>query len=301
MNTRRTWTVARKEFLHIVRDTRSLVMALAVPLLMLLLFGYALTLDVDRIPTLIYDADQSPESRELIARFQGSRYFDMLGATTDYRTIQDEIDRDRCLLGVVIPPDYSRDLHSAEEAHVQLLLDGSDANTASLALGYANALIQGYNRQIRARALNRRGGGELIIPVTGQLRIWYNSELESKNYVVPGLIAVILMIIAALMTSLAIAREWESGTMEQLLSTPLRATELVLGKMLAFFCLGVTDMLIAILVGILIFQVPLRGSFVFLIVTSCVFLVGALFWGVLISASTKSQLVAYQMGMLSSF
>jgi ABC-2 type transport system permease protein len=180
-------------------------------------------------------------------------------------------------------------------------LDGSDSNTASLALGYANALIQGYNRQIRTRAQNRQGGGELAIPVTGQLRIWYNSELESKNYVVPGLIAVILMIIAALMTSLAIAREWESGTMEQLLSTPLRSTELVLGKMLAFFCLGVTDMLIAILAGVFIFQVPLRGSFVFLVVTSCVFLVGALFWGVLISASTRSQLVAYQMGMLSSF
>jgi ABC-2 type transport system permease protein len=301
MNLRRTLTVARKEYLHILRDTRSLGMALAVPLLLLLMFGYALTLDVDRIPTLIYDADQSPESRELIARFQGSRYFDVLGAVSNYGTSQREIDRDHCLLGVVVDQDYSRDLHNGREAQVQLLLDGSDSNTASLAMGYAATIVQSQNQQVRFRAQNQRGLGRFESPLDGRLRVWYNSELESKNYIVPGLIAVILMIIAALLTSLTIAREWETGTMEQLLSTPLRAAEVVLGKMLAFFCLGLIDMLIALLVGVYVFRVPLRGSVLFLIATSCIFLVGALFWGVLISAVTRSQLVAYQVGMLTSF
>jgi ABC-2 type transport system permease protein len=276
-------------------------MALAVPLLLLLMFGYALTLDVDRIATLIYDSDQSPESRELVARLEGSRYFQILGVVNQYGTIQEEIDSDRCLLGVVIPQDYARDLHTGREAQIQLLVDGSDSNTASLALGYAEALIQFESQRVRRQAQNQRGVGRIPAPVEGRLRVWYNSELESKNYIVPGLIAVILMIIAALLTSLTIAREWETGTMEQLLSTPLRAAEVVLGKMLAFFCLGITDMLIALLVGVFIFQVPLRGSVLFLIATSCIFLVGALFWGVLISAMTRSQLVAYQVGMLTSF
>ena len=301
MNIRRTWTVARKEYLHILRDTRSLAMALAVPLLLLLMFGYALTLDVDRIPTLIYDADQSPGSRELVARFEGSRYFEVLGAVDRYETIQDEIDNDYCLLGVVIPQDYSRDLHTGKDAQVQLLLDGSDSNTASLALGYAEALIQIQSQEVRSQAQNQLGAGQIPPSVEGRLRVWYNSELESKNYIVPGLIAVILMIIAALLTSLTIAREWETGTMEQLLSTPLKAAEVVLGKMLAFFVLGLVDMLIALLVGLYVFRVPLRGSVLFLIATSCIFLVGALFWGVLISAVTRSQLVAYQVGMLTSF
>jgi len=301
MNLRRTRAVARKEFLHILRDPRSLIMALAVPLMMLLLFGYALTLDVDRIPTLIYDADQSPKSRELIERFRGSRYFQILGLVDNYKTIEEKIDRDECLLGVVIPQHYSRDLLAGHETEVQLLLDGSDSNTAAIALGYAEGLLQTYALQLRSEALDRRGGGRLTPPVEPQLRVWYNSALKSKNYIVPGLIAVILMIIAALLTSLTIAREWEMGTMEQLLSTPLRPTELVLGKMVAYFGLGLIDMLISIGVGVLLFRVPLRGNPLFLFFTGCVFLFGALCWGILLSALARSQLLAYQMGMVTSF
>ncbi len=301
MNLRRTRAVARKEFLHIVRDPRSLVMALGLPLLMLLLFGYALTLDVDRIPTLIYDSDNSPESHELVERFRGSRYFQILGSVDRYAAIEHEIDRDRCLLAVVIPRDYSRKLLSGQEAAVQLLLDGSDSNTASIGLGYAEALIQTHSLELRSAALNKRGGEEFSSPVEARLRVWYNSQLKSKDYIVPGLIAVILMIIAALLTSLTIAREWEMGTMEQLLSTPLRPAELVLGKMVAFFGLGLIDMLVAIGVGVLLFQVPLRGNPFFLFITGCIFLFGALCWGILLSAVAKSQLLAYQMGMLSSF
>jgi ABC-2 type transport system permease protein len=301
MNLRRTRAVARKEFLHIVRDPRSLGMALAVPLLMLLLFGYALTLDVDRIATLVYDADQSPASRELIERFRGSRYFQILGFVDEYRTIEKKIDQSQCLLGLVIPRDYSRNLLAGKDAEVQLLLDGSDSNTAAIALGYAQGLLQTYALQLRADAFNRKGGGQVKPPAEARLRVWYNTELKSKNYIVPGLIAVILMIIAALLTSLTIAREWEMGTMEQLLSTPVRPTELVLGKMVAFFGVGLIDMVVAIGAGVLIFQVPLRGNPLLLFFTGGVFLFGALCWGILLSAIARQQLMAFQMGILSSF
>jgi ABC-2 type transport system permease protein len=301
MNLRRTWAVMRKESLHILRDPRSLLMALAVPLVMLMLFGYGLTLDVDRIPTLIYDADQSPASRELVAQFQGSRFFQILGWVNEYRAVEQAIDRDQCLLGVVIARDYSRKLAAGQQGDVQLLLDGSDSNTASIALGYAQALLQVYSLELRTRALDRKGGGKLKAPVEGRLRVWYNSELKSRNYIVPGLIAVIINIIAALLTSLTIAREWEMGTMEHLLATPLRPAELVLGKLAAFFGLGLADMLIAVLVGVFLFDVPLRGNPLFLILTGCIFLCGALCWGILVSALARTQVLAYQMGMLTSF
>jgi len=301
MNLRRTRAVARKEFLHILRDPRSLVMALALPLLMILLFGYALTLDVDRIPAIVYDMDRSPGSRELISRFQASRYFQILGAATDYAAIQQEIDRDECMLGIVVPQDYARDVLTGRMPQIQLLFDGSDSNTASIGLAYANGIVQMFAADLRTRAQNRMGSGAGGIPVEPRLRVWYNSQLKSKNYIVPGLIALILMIIGALMTSLTLAREWEMGTMEQLLSTPLRPAEVALGKMSAYFVLGLIDMLLTIFVGVFIFQVPQRGSYIFLVVSGCLFLIGALLWGILISALTRSQLVAYMLAMVTSF
>lgn len=301
MNLRRAWAVARKESLHILRDPRSLVLALAVPVVMLLLFGYALTLDVDRIPTLVLDRDNTPESRELIAQFRGSRYFEIVGTAGEYGAIERAIDRGQCLLGLVIPVDYSRDLLRRHTVEVQALLDGSDSNTASIALGYVDALLRAHAAGIRLKALDRLGTGKIDPPVEARLRVWYNEELKSKNYVVPGLIAVILMIIAALLTSLTIAREWEMGTMEQLLSTPLRPAELLLGKLSAYFALGLADTLIAMALGVFLFEVPLRGNPFFLLVTSCIFLFGALCWGILISALARTQLLAFQLGMLTSF
>jgi ABC-2 type transport system permease protein len=301
MSYRRLRAVCIKELHHITRDARSLVMALAVPVMMLLLYGYALSLDVDHIPTLIYDQDQTSASRDLIRQFQGSKYFEIRGFVTGYDEIQRSIDRNRVLMGVVIPHDYSRNIGLGRDAPVQILLDGSDSNTASIAMGYAESVVRGYSLSLRADVMNQRGGEPLTAPVDARLRVWYNSSLESKNYVVPGLIAVILQIIAALLTSLTIAREWEMGTMEQLLSTPLRPVEIVLGKMTAYFGVGLADSVIALLVGLFVFQVPLRGSLGLLAVSICVFLFGALCWGILISATAKSQLQAYQMGILSSF
>ena len=301
MNLRRTRAIARKEFLHILRDPRSLIMALALPLLMILLFGYALTLDVDRIPTLVYDMDNSPESRELISHFDGSRYFRVNGVTDNYTIVEKKIDRDECMLCITIPRDYSRELNSGRAPQVQIIFDGSDSNTASIALGYAQSILETFGQTIRTETQDRRGGMRMNPPMSGRLRVWYNSDLKSKNYIIPGLIALILMIIGALMTSLTLSREWEMGTMEQLLSTPLRPAEIALGKMSAYFALGIIDMTLTVVIGVLIFQVPMRGSYLFLALTGSLFLIGALLWGILLSALSRSQLMAYQIAMLTSF
>ena len=301
MNLRRLKAVTKKELLHIVRDPRSLILALAQPLVMLLLYGYALTLDVDRIPTYVYDQDRTPESRELIDQFRGSRYFQILGTVNDYKAIDRGIDTSKILLSIVVPAQYAHHLHAGEDTPVQILVDGSDSNTAGIALGYAEAVVLSYAVQMRSIAQVRRGGQALQVPVEPRIRVWYNSDLKSKNYIVPGLIAVTMMMIASMLSSLTIAREWENGTMEQLLSTPVRPTELVLGKLLAYFALGIIDMLIAIVVGVFAFQVPFRGNVAFLMLTSCLFLLGAIAWGIFLSAVARTQLMAYQLGMLSSF
>jgi len=301
MNLRRTRAVARKEFWHVLRDRRSLILALAMPMLLLLLFGYALSLDVDQIPTAVVDQDRTPQSRDLIERFAASRYFKVVDYPEDLRGVERLILRGEVVLGIVIPPDYSRRLASGRTAQVQLLLDGSDSNTASIAAGYADGVSQAFALELREHYMNQRSGMTMPAAVQSNLRVWYNSELKSKNYIVPGLIAVILMIISAMLTSLTIAREWEMGTMEQLLSTPLRPAELVLGKMSAYFTLGLADALIAVAIGVGLFGVPLRGNVALLFTSTCVFLFGALCWGILISAITRSQLLAYQIGIISSF
>lgn len=281
----------RKELLHIVRDPRSLSLALLMPVLLLLLFSFALSLDVDRIPTYIIDHDETADSRALIAQFSGSRYFSILGHTKSYADVEKSIDRNECLLAVVIPQGFSRDLTRRTPQPVQLLLDGTDSNTASIARGYSEAVVTAWT------------AGRFKIPVTVEprIRVWYNSTLESRNFIVPGLISVILMIISALLTSLTVAREWETGTLEQLLSTPLRASEFILGKLGAFFILGVADAIIALAVGVFVFHVPFRGSLLFLGVSTAVFLFGAFSWGLFLSSMADTQLQAFQMGMLSSF
>jgi len=301
MNFRRTSAMARKELLHIIRDPRSLMAALTQPVLVLLLFGYALSLDVDRIPTMIYDADHSAVSQNLVQEFRGSKYFQIVDEVDSYKPIERAMDQRRILVGVAIPYDYSRNLLSGKEAPVQILLDGTDSNTASIAMGYAEGLVQSYAGHARQDAQSMRSGSVLQPPVNTSARVWYNPDLLSRNFIVPGLIGVITMIIAALLTSLTIAREWENGTMEQLLSTPVRPIEMALGKLSAHFLLGLVDMLIALFVGVVIFGVPLKGSPVLLLFSACVFLYGALAWGLYISAMFRNQLAAYQMGTLTSF
>jgi len=301
MSFRRTRAMFEKEFRHILRDSRSLIMALFLPLFQMLLFGYALNLDVDRIPTLIYDGDHSNDSRALIERFRGSRFFEIEGFTNSYADIEKGIDKSKVLLGIVIPRNYSQRLNGGGKANIQILLDGSDSNTASIALSYVEGLVQTYALQIRSQGQERKAGMPMVSPVDSRVRIWYNSTLESTNYIVPGFIAAMMMVIAALLTSLTVAREWEMGTMEQLLSTPVHAGEIVLGKMLAFFVVGVADTTIAVLVGIFVYGVPFRGNVFFLAFTTMIFLTGAFFWGILVSAVARTQLFAFQLGLVTTF
>jgi ABC-2 type transport system permease protein len=301
MSYRRTRAVLVKELRHIVRDRRSLGLALAMPAMMLLLYGFALSLDVDHSPIMIYDQDGTSSSRSLARDFQGSRFFDVRDMAGDYSSLDRGIDRNDILMGVVIPRDFGKDLAAGREATVQLLVDGSDSNTAGIAIGYAESVVQGYSSAVRTDMLNRKGIRVPPPPVVAQMRVWYNSSLESKNFVVPGLIAVILMILTGQLTTLTIAREWEMGTMEQILSTPLRPAEMVLGKMLAYFLVGLVDAVLAFVSGVTVFAVPFRGNLLVLAVSTLVFLCGAMFWGIYISAGCRTQVAAYQMGMLSTF
>ena len=301
MSLRRIRAVFRKEFLHIVRDPRSLGMALIIPLLMLTLFGYALSLDVDHIPVMILDQDNSATSRDLVQRFIGSEFFEVRRAEAGYQSIETGINSNKVTVGIVIPPDFSKLVEAGHLAPVQVLLDGSDSNTASIAMAYVQTVIATYSNERTGQRLNQLTGRQPRPLVEPQVRVWYNNDLKSRNFIVPGLIPVILMIIAALLTSLCIAREWENGTMEQLLSTPIRPAELLLGKLGAFFVLGAADTVMSILAGVFLFDVPLKGSLFSLGISSFIFLFGALSWGIFVSAATKSQLIAYQVGLLSSF
>ena len=301
MSYRRMYAVLRKELLHIVRDKGSLGLALLLPFVMLLLFGYALSLDVDQIPTIVYDHDRSSESRELIRQFTGSNYFTVIGYADGDNDLDKAIDRSKAMVGLVVPARFSQDLLAGREVAVQLLLDGSDSNTASIAIGYANSIVLNYAASLRTAAQVKLGAPKMNNPIDPRIRVMYNEELLSKNFIVPGLIGVIIMIISALLTSLTIAREWEQGTMEQLLSTPLRPMELVFGKLSAYFIVGLFDMMTCLVIAVTVFDVPMKGSVVLLIATSCLFLFGALTWGIFISASVRNQLMAYQLGTLTSF
>lgn len=293
--------VARKEFLHIVRDPRSLGLAIGIPMLMIVLFGYALTLDVDRVPLVVWDQSQTPESREFLSGFTGSRYFAFVGGVSSYAEIEARIDRRTAYLGVVLPGDFARKIAAGKTCPVQVILDGSDSNTAAIVLGYTQAIANLYNQNILLDQSRRKLGASASPPLDLRPRVWFNADLESKNFIIPGLIAVILGLIAALITSLTVAREWERGTMEQLISTPVKPAELILGKLCPYFVIGMIDVLIAVLMAVFLFQVPFRGSYALLFTMAALFIVGTLSQGILISTLARQQLLASQLAMVSTF
>ncbi len=301
MNAARVAAVARKEFLHVRRDPRSLGMAIAIPMLLLLLFGYALTLDVDKVPLAVWDQSDTPESRELVARFAGSRYFDVAVRTDRYPDLERAVASRKVIAALVVPRDFAARLAMGMTAPVQYIVDGSDSNTATFALAYADAVARAFSHEVVFRQTRLSGAGRPAEPLEVRPRVWFNEDLQSKNYIVPGLIAVIMMVIAALLTSLTVAREWEQGTMEQLIATPVRPGELVLGKLVPYFVLGMLDVILAVAMGEFLFDVPLRGSVALLLALSAVFLVGALSMGMLVSIVARSQLMATQLAMLLTF
>jgi len=303
MNLRRTKAVAKKEFLHVLRDPRSMMMGIGIPMLLLFLFGYALTMDVDRVPLAVWDRSNSVESRELISRFSGSRYFDLRQHADGYRQIEHAIDQREALIALVIPVDFIRRLSMGGQVSVQTIVDGSDPNTATIALGYAEAVVATYSSDIAIKQMRRLSQHPVkLASPTLELRprVWFNTDMVSRNFIFPGLIAVVMMIMAAILTSLCMAREWENGTMEQLIATPVTAGELIAGKLAPYFCIGIIDLILCIGVGEFVFDVPLRGSLWLLTPMALLFLFGALSFGLLLSIVTRNQLLASQMAIITT-
>ncbi|MCI0435647.1 MAG: ABC transporter permease [Gemmatimonadetes bacterium] len=291
----RTFAMARKEWIQLRRDPRSMALAFLLPVMLLLFFGYAISWDVDDIPLAIHDDDRGPASRQLIEAFAASGYFDITGQLERSADIAGILDHGDALATLVIPRGFAQDLAAGRPAGVQLLLDGSDANTATIALNYADAIVARHSRDLVLR------GVRLEPPASAEVRVWYNPTLESRQMIVPGLIAVIMSIIAAMLTALTIAREWERGTMEQLASTPVHRLEIVAGKLVPYLGIGLVDVAFATAAGMLIFGVPLRGSLLLLGGMTLLFLLGALGLGMFISAALRSQVLATQVAMVATY
>lgn len=296
---RRIAAVGRKEFLHVLRDPRSLALGILMPLIMLFLFGYALTLDVDRVRLAVWDQSASPQSRELVSRFEGSRYFSLRLQAASYADLERAVDRRDALIALVIPVDFADNLEAGRSPTLQVILDGSDPSTATIALGYAEAIVLSWSRRIMLEQLQRRlPQAAPAAQLELRPRVWFNTDMVSRNFIFPGLIPVIMMIVAALLTSLSMAREWETGTMEQLVAMPVRSWELIVGKLAPYFCIGVLDLLLSVGIGYVVFGVPLKGGLWLLSALSLLFLVGALALGMLISIVARGQLLASQLALL---
>jgi ABC-2 type transport system permease protein len=295
LNRRRLLAVSRKEVIQLRRDTRSLALAFLLPVLLLVVFGYAITWDVEDIALAVLDQDHGADSRALLDAFTASGYFRVQSRLDRPAQADRVLTRGAARMVLVIPPDFADDLASGAGATVQALVDGSDANTASIALGYAESVVQRYSSQLLMETR------EIRPPVTAATRVWYNEELSSRNMIVPGLVAVIMMIIAAMLTSLTIASEWERGTMEQLVATPVTRAEVVLGKLLPYLVIGLVDVAVCTLLGVFIFDVPFRGNVLLFAILSFAFLTGALGLGIFVSAVARSQLLATQMAMVATF
>ncbi len=301
MKPSRTWAIAKKEFFHIYRDPRSLALVILMPALLMLLFGYAVTLDVKKVSMAVLDRDRSQESLNFIQRFSASPYFHLRFSVRDEKEMRRLIDEGEVKMGLVLPWDFSKTIKAEEVVPIQVLIDGSDANTANLILSYAQAIARQYTQEKTILKVSRMGIENLNFPIEGRPRVWFNEDLESKNYFVPGLIAVIMSIIGVLLTGQVIVREWERGTMELLISTPVRKGELMMGKLFPYFFLGLLDLSLAVLMGKWVFQVPLRGSVALLFALSCIYIFVALALGLTISTVARTQLLANQMAMITGF
>ncbi|MGO9401859.1 MAG: ABC transporter permease [Terriglobales bacterium] len=301
MSFTRFLAVARKEVVQILRDSRSLIIVVIMPVILVLLFGYGVNLDLKGLPVYVYDRDGSQQSQDLLKRFQATEYFDVVRVVNDYPALARSLDDGHAKIGIVIPWDFSQRLHDGRPAQVQALVDGSDDNTANVLIGYSQAVVQGYSSDIQLEWLRARGKLVQPAPVSVETRTWYNEDLESSAFIVPGVLALVMSVIGAFLTSLTIAREWERGTMEQLISTPVTPAEVMLGKLVPYFIIGMFDVIICALIAIYWFQVPFRGSFLTLLVSSAMFMVVVLSLGFFISVIAGSQLAASQIALLITF
>ncbi|MDD5676801.1 MAG: ABC transporter permease [Kiritimatiellae bacterium] len=287
-----------KEFIQIARDPKMLRVIFIVPILQMMIFGYAVTTDVRHVATAVYDLDNTVASRELVQRFARSGYFDIVEYIVSDRRLTELIDHSDVCAVLRFNKGFETDLQAGRSAHVQLILDGTDSNTARIILNYGMQIAGQFSRQILVERLMHRGGqarptGEVSL----QMRAWFNANLESRNYFVPGVIAILVMLITLMLTGMAVVREKEIGTMEQVMVTPITPAEFILGKTLPFALIGFADVLLVTAVGVFWFDVPIRGHLFLLLVATALYLMTSLGIGLLISTVSQTQ----QQAMMSTF
>ncbi|MGD0561820.1 MAG: ABC transporter permease [Roseiarcus sp.] len=298
MKARRIKAIAKKELIQVRRDPRSLMIALLMPLMQMTLLGYGVSLDIKHIPVCTFDREASERSEALLKRFQASIYFSIVEAVGSYGALKDALDYGRCKIGVVIPPHFSERLVDLGTIPVQIILDATDDNTANIGLGYAQDVVEGFSSDIQALTSQRQGAIPQNAPAVVQSRVWFNEDLNSRNFVIPGVVAMVLALVGAQLTSLTISREWERGTMEVLISTPVTPTELMVGKILPYFAIGLLDAAFCLALAVFWFEAPFRGALATLFFTTSLFLVVVLGVGYLISVTVRSQLGASQLALL---
>lgn len=298
----RTLAVVRKEVIQILRDPRTLAVVIILPVLMLILYGYAINMDVKHLRTAMLDLDNTSASRELVRVFQNSEYFRVVRFLSSPHEIDDVIQRGTARLAITIPKGYARDVAAGIPAEVQVVVDGSDSATGTVAVNYVSAALQAYSAELAfAVSLGTRLVlPQSIIPVDYRPRVWYNPELRSTNFIVPGLIAVILMMLSSLLTSMTVVRERERGTIEQLVVSPVMPYELIIGKLIPYVAIAFVDIVMVTTAGRFLFDVPLRGSVLLLMILSAAFLVAALGIGLLISTVSESQQTAMTIAMMAT-
>ena len=301
MSLTRLAAMAAKEVTQILRDVRSLIIVVIMPVILVLLFGYGVSLDLKHLPVYVYDRDGSQQSQDLLKRFQSNEYFKIVRVVNDYPELVHAIDDGRAKMGLVIPWDFSQRLRDGRPTQVQALVDGTDDNTANVLINYSQAVVQGYSSQIQLNWLQRRGMQAQSAPISVDARTWFNEDLESSAFIIPGVLALVMSVIGAFLTSLTIAREWERGTMEQLISTPVTPLEVMLGKLLPYFAIGMFDVLVCAGLALYWFHVPFRGSFVTLVLSSAMFMIVVLSMGFFISVIAKNQLAASQIALITTF
>jgi len=297
-NARKVWAICVKEFRQIGRDRRTLTILLFVPAFFLLLYGYALNFDIRNIRLAVKDQDRSTESRELISAFVNSGYFDLVAMAESDAEIVRLIDRNEVRAALVIPANFGTDAATGRATRVQVIIDGDNANTATTVMGYAQALVRGVSARYEVHA---SGAARLGPALQLESRVWYNPELRSALFLVPGLIAYIAMLTAVVSTALSIVREKEVGTMEQVRMSPVGPVAYVVGKTVPYFCISLASSMSIVALAMLLFELPMRGSWVMLLVSVSLFLVGALAFGLLISTIAETQQVAFQVALLTSY
>ena len=298
MNLRRVKAVAKKEIIQVWRDPRSLMVVLLMPLMQMALLGYGVNLDIKHVTICVFDREGSQQSEALLKAFQASPYFDIVEVERDYNGVKRAIDGGRCKMAVVVPPDFSQDLASANSASVQAILDATDDNTANIALGYAQSVVGSFSGAVQVQRTQSLGQEQPVAPAVAQYRVWFNEDLVSRDFIMPGVVALVLALVGAQLTSLTISREWERGTMEVLVSTPVTRMELMVGKILPYFFIGLIDAAFCLIIAVFWFETPFRGAVSTLFLTTSLYLIVVLGLGYFISASIKSQIGASQIALV---